>query len=51
VFSGKYEHRIFAGFGHNVPQEDVNGVSGLVGIAVTADISPEKDSFYLAILD
>ena len=22
LFSGKYEHRIFAGFGHNVPQED-----------------------------
>jgi pimeloyl-ACP methyl ester carboxylesterase len=21
-FSGKYEHRIFPGFGHNVPQED-----------------------------
>jgi pimeloyl-ACP methyl ester carboxylesterase len=29
-FSGKYEHRIFPGFGHNVPQEDPQGFAQAV---------------------
>jgi pimeloyl-ACP methyl ester carboxylesterase len=29
-FSGKYAHRIFPGFGHNVPQEDPQGFAQAV---------------------
>jgi hypothetical protein len=29
-FSGRYEHRIFAAFGHNVPQEDPQGFAQAV---------------------
>lgn len=29
-FTGKYEHRIFAGYGHNVPQEDPKGFAQAV---------------------
>jgi pimeloyl-ACP methyl ester carboxylesterase len=30
LFSGKYEHRIFPGYGHNVPQEDPKGFAQAV---------------------
>jgi pimeloyl-ACP methyl ester carboxylesterase len=29
-FSGKYQHRIFTGFGHNIPQEDPRGFAQAV---------------------
>jgi len=29
-FTGKYEHRIFPGFGHNVPQEEPQGFAQAV---------------------